>query len=43
MLFSPGHPAEIVMRSGFIDLGTAAGDGRPKVISSPLLGRRYPT
>ena len=34
MLFSPGHPAEIVMRSDFIDLGTAAGDGRPKVISN---------
>ena len=34
MLFSPGHPAEVVMRSDFIDLGTAAGDGRPKVISS---------
>ena len=34
MLFSPGHPAEVVMRSDFIDLGAAAGDGRPKVISS---------
>ena len=34
MLFSPGHPAEVVMRSDFIDLGTAAGDGRPKVISN---------
>ena len=34
MLFSPGHPAEIVMRSDFIDLGKTAGDGRPKVISS---------
>ncbi|MXW80033.1 MAG: hypothetical protein F4Z57_13815 [Gemmatimonadetes bacterium] len=34
MLFSPGHPAEIIMRSDFIDLGAAAGDGRPKVISS---------
>ena len=34
MLFSPGHPAEVVMHSDFIDLGTAAGDGRPKVISS---------
>ena len=32
MLFSPGHPAEVVMRSPFIDLGTEAGDGRPKVI-----------
>ncbi len=34
MLFSPGHPAEVVMRSDFIDLGAAAGDGRPKVINS---------
>ena len=34
MLFSPGHPAEVVMRSDFIDLGKTAGDGRPKVISS---------
>ena len=34
MLFSPGHPAEIVMRSDFIDLGKTAGDGRPKVISN---------
>ena len=32
MLFSPGHPAEVVLRSPFIDLGTEAGDGRPKVI-----------
>ena len=33
MLFSPGHPAEVVMHSDFIDLGTTAGDGRTKVIS----------
>lgn len=32
MLFSPGHPAEVIMHSDFIDLGTEAGDGRPKVI-----------
>jgi len=32
MLFSPGHPAEVVLRSPFIDLGTEVGDGRPKVI-----------
>ena len=32
MLFSPGHPAEVALRSSFIDLGTEAGDGRPKVI-----------
>jgi hypothetical protein len=32
MLFSPGHPAEVTMRSGFVDLGEVAGDGRPKVI-----------
>jgi hypothetical protein len=34
MLFSPGHPARVVMRSDFIDLGEAAGDGRPKIIST---------
>ncbi|HIG54143.1 MAG TPA: hypothetical protein EYG11_12305 [Candidatus Latescibacteria bacterium] len=34
MLFSPGHPAEVTMRSNFIDLGEEAGDGRPKVIKS---------
>ena len=33
MLFSPGHPAQVVLRSPFINLGEAAGDGRPKVIS----------
>ena len=33
MLFSPGYPAEVVLRSPFINLGEAAGDGRPKVIS----------
>ncbi len=32
MLFSPGHPAEVVLHSPFIDLGEEAGDGRPKVI-----------
>ncbi|MYK41173.1 MAG: hypothetical protein F4049_13255 [Gemmatimonadetes bacterium] len=34
MLFSPGHPAQVVLRSPFINLGEAAGDGRPKVISN---------
>ena len=34
MLFSPGHPAQVVLRSAFINLGEAAGDGRPKVISN---------
>ena len=34
MLFSPGHPAQVVMRSDFIDLGEAAGDQRPKVVSN---------
>jgi len=34
MLFSPGHPAELIMHSSFIDLGEEAGDGRPKVIKS---------
>ena len=32
MLFSPGHPAEVTLRSDFINLGQIAGDGRPKVI-----------
>ena len=34
MLFSPGHPAQVVMRSDFIDLGEAAGDQRPKIVSN---------
>ncbi len=34
MLFSPGYPAQVVLRSGFIDLGQIAGDGRPKAIKS---------
>ena len=34
MLFSPGYPAQVVMRSGFIDLGQLSGDGRPKAIES---------
>jgi hypothetical protein len=33
MLFSQGHPAEVVLRSGFLNLGELAGDGSPKVIS----------
>lgn len=33
MLFSPGHPAEVVLRSDFIDLGALAGDNRSKVIN----------
>ncbi len=32
MLFSPGYPAEVVLLSGFIDLGQLAGDGRAKAI-----------
>lgn len=32
MIFSPGHPAEVALRSSFIDLGTEAGDERPIVI-----------
>lgn len=32
MLFSQGHPAKVEMRSDFIDLAIAAGDGRPRVI-----------
>ncbi len=32
MLFSPGYPAQVVLRSDFIDLGQLAGDGRVKAI-----------
>ena len=32
MLFAAGHPAQVDMRSGFIDLAAEAGDGRPRVI-----------
>ena len=32
MLFSAGHPAQVNMRSGFIDLASQAGNGRPQVI-----------
>ena len=32
MLFSPGYPAQVVLLSGFIDLGQLAGDGRAKAI-----------
>lgn len=34
MIFSPGHPAQVVLRSGFINLGQVSGDGRPKAIKS---------
>ncbi len=34
MLFSPGYPASVSMQSAYIDLGSAAGDGRSKVIRS---------
>ena len=33
MLFSPGYPAQVVLLSGFIDLGQLAGDDRPKAIN----------
>lgn len=32
MLFSPGYPAQVVLRSGYIDLGQLAGDGGAKAI-----------
>jgi hypothetical protein len=32
MLFAEGHPAQVDLRSDFIDLAAEAGDGRPKVI-----------
>ena len=34
MLFSPGYPAQVSLRSGFIDLGQIADDERPKVIKA---------
>ncbi len=34
MVHAVGHPAQVVLRSGFIDLGQTAGDGRSKAISS---------
>ncbi len=34
MLFSPGYPAQVVLTSGFMDLGAEAGDGQPKVIKA---------
>jgi hypothetical protein len=34
MIFSPGYPAQVVLRSDFIDLGAGTGDNRPKVIST---------
>ena len=34
MLFSPGYPAEVVLRSDFIDYRALSGDGRPKAIRS---------
>ncbi len=33
-LFSPGYPAQVELRSAFINLGEVAGDGRPKVIKA---------
>ena len=36
MLFSPGYPAQVVLRSGFIDLGQIVGDGRSKAIKHLL-------
>jgi hypothetical protein len=32
MLFNDGHPAQVVARSGFIDLGQVQGDLRPKAL-----------
>jgi hypothetical protein len=32
MLFSPGYPAQVTIRSDFINLGELVGDGRPKAI-----------
>ncbi len=33
-MYSPGYPAEVVLRSDFINLGQLAGDGQPKVIKA---------
>jgi len=33
-MFSPGHPAEVVMESHFLNLGELAGDEQPKVIKA---------
>ncbi len=33
-MYSPGYPAEVVLRSDFINLGELAGDGQPKVIKA---------
>ena len=33
-MFSPGHPAEVVIQSNFLDLSALAGDGQPKVIKA---------
>ncbi len=34
MLFSPGHPARVELRSDFIDLGAIVGDNLPKVMQN---------
>ena len=34
LLFSPGYPAQVLLRSDFIDLGQLKGDGRPKAINA---------
>ena len=34
MLFSPGHPAQVELRSSFLDLGAISGDNRYKAIRS---------
>ena len=34
MLFSDGYPAQVDMRSDFIDLAAVSGDGRPRVIKA---------
>ena len=33
-MYSPGYPAEVILRSDFINLGELAGDGQPKVIKA---------
>ena len=42
MLFNEGHPAQVVARSGFIDLGLVQGDLRPKALRSMFWDAELP-
>ena len=43
MLFSPGYPAQVALKSDFIDLGEISGDDRPKVINAIHWNADLPT